>query len=137
MLARIAPPIKDKNHRGRQECLPAVARSAQAGRSHNRTKQHTRKSVYAVRKVTNAMDQTASHPPAAKEILTGLEVESLLHVSRTTLWKLREEGRLPYTKVGRKYLYLRSEVLAWLKDQRGGEVQLTMPLEFPIEGGRG
>jgi len=86
---------------------------------------------------SNAMDQTASHPPAAQEILTGLEIESLLHVSRTTLWKLREDGKLPYTKVGRKYLYFRSEVFAWLKDQRGGEVQLTMPLEFPIEGGRG
>jgi len=83
---------------------------------------------------------TAEHhpasPPPGKDILTGSEVESLLHISRTTLWKLRERDKLPYTQVGRKYLYIRSEVLAWLKDQRGKGSQLTIPLEFDLEGGK-
>lgn len=82
------------------------------------------------------MEHAAPPPPSGKDILTGPEVESLLHVSRTTLWKLRERGNLPYTKVGRKYLYLRAEVLAWLRDQRGRGAQLTIPLEFPVEAGK-
>jgi excisionase family DNA binding protein len=82
------------------------------------------------------MDHHSPAPSPGKDILTGPEVESLLHVSRTTLWKLREKDKLPYTKVGRKYLYIRAEVLAWLKDQRGRGSQLTIPLEFSIEGGK-
>lgn len=65
-----------------------------------------------------------------KEVLTGGELMALLNISRTTLWKLRKEENLPYTKVGKKYLYLRSEIIAWLKTQRGKKKrQLLIPLD--------
>ena len=63
-----------------------------------------------------------------KEILTGKEVQQLLDISRTTLWKLRKERGFPSTRVGRGYRYLRSEVMAWLKELRYHEGQL--PLQF-------
>ena len=73
---------------------------------------------------------------SSKEVITGKEVMSLLNISRTTLWKLRKEENLPYTKVGKKYLYLRSEILTWLKTQRGKKKkQLLIPLQVPLEKG--
>ncbi len=71
-----------------------------------------------------------------KEVLTGRELMALLNISRTTLWKLRKEENLPYAKVGKKYLYLRSEILSWLKTQRGKKKrQLLIPLHTPPNRG--
>ena len=53
-----------------------------------------------------------------KEILTEQELQELLGVSRTTLWKLRKNENLPYTKIGREYRYLKSEIIEWLKESR-------------------
>ena len=40
------------------------------------------------------------------KVLTELEVIMKYPISRTTLWKAREEGRLSYCRVGRKIVYL-------------------------------
>ncbi|MEW6419078.1 MAG: helix-turn-helix domain-containing protein [Nitrospirota bacterium] len=58
-----------------------------------------------------------------KEILTEQELQKLLGVSRTTLWKLRKNGHLPYTKIGREYRYLKSEIIEWLKESRFKQTQ--------------
>lgn len=57
------------------------------------------------------------------EVLTGRELQALLNISRTTLWKLRKERDLPYSRVGKKYLYLRSEIFEWLKTQRDDSIK--------------
>lgn len=58
-----------------------------------------------------------------KEILTEQELQELLGVSRTTLWKLRKTENLPYTKIGREYRYFRSEIMEWLKESRLKQTQ--------------
>ncbi len=62
-------------------------------------------------------------PHTSGEILTGKELQALLNISRTTLWKLRKEKNLPYSRVGKKYLYLRSEIFEWLKTQRDDSIE--------------
>lgn len=58
-----------------------------------------------------------------KEILTEQELQELLGVSRTTLWKLRKNENLPYTKIGREYRYFKSEIIEWLKGSRFKQTQ--------------
>lgn len=53
------------------------------------------------------------------ELLTELELQTLLGVSRTTIWRLRKEAGLPFGRVGRQYRYRKLEVLRWLQDARG------------------
>jgi excisionase family DNA binding protein len=62
------------------------------------------------------------------ELLTDEEVRSLLAVSRTTLWRLRKEEGFPFGRAGRKYLYRKSEVLQWIKDNRHRAVQIRLDL---------
>ena len=63
-----------------------------------------------------------------KDILTGKEVQDLLGISRTTLWKLRKKQGFPYSKVGREYRYLKSDVIAWLQDSKYRESQMILDL---------
>jgi len=65
------------------------------------------------------------------EILTDADVRVLLGVSRTTLWRLRQHGNLPFGRVGREYRYRKSEVLGWLKDHKNTSVQLPLQLKRP------
>ncbi len=57
------------------------------------------------------------------ELLTDADLQKLLGVSRTTLWRLRKEAGLPFGKVGREYRYRKSEVLEWVKDNRHRDLQ--------------
>jgi len=46
-----------------------------------------------------------------EELLKETEVLKLLRISRTTLWNLRREGKIPYYKIGGQYRYDKVEVL--------------------------
>lgn len=48
------------------------------------------------------------------EILDSHDMSDIFGVSRMTLKKWRERG-LPYIKIGIKYYFIESSVLAWLK----------------------
>jgi excisionase family DNA binding protein len=61
-------------------------------------------------------------------LLTDREVGALLGVSRTTLWRLRQKGGLPFGKVGREFRYRKSEILSWVKDGRIQGVQMPLQL---------
>lgn len=63
------------------------------------------------------------------ELLTEAELQVLLGVSRTTLWRLRKHAELPFGKVGREYRYRKSEVLEWIRNNHHREKQLR--LRFP------
>jgi prophage regulatory protein len=56
-----------------------------------------------------------------KELMTQLQVAKALSVSRTTLWKMRKEGRLPpQIRVSdRRVAFRRADVEAWI--ERAGE----------------
>lgn len=64
-------------------------------------------------------------------LLTDREVGELLGVSRTTLWRLRRKGGLPFGKVGREFRYRKSEVLTWVKEGRPVGIQLPLQLAMP------
>jgi excisionase family DNA binding protein len=66
---------------------------------------------------------------ATDELLTDADLQTLLHISRTTLWRLRKRDNLPYGKVGREYRYRKSEILEWIKDNRARDAQLQ--IRFP------
>jgi excisionase family DNA binding protein len=63
------------------------------------------------------------------ELLTEAELQSMLGISRTTLWRLRKSAGLPFGKVGREYRYRKSEILHWMKDNKYRSTQLTLDLE--------
>ncbi len=79
-------------------------------------------------KVRKPRRSDAAAGVSEKEILTGKDVQQFLGISRTTLWKLRKKQGFPYSKVGREYRYLKSEVIAWLHDSKYRESQTMLDL---------
>ena len=70
-----------------------------------------------------------------REILTTEEVCKLLRLSRQTVYKLVEHGKLPGTKVGQSYKFLRSELIEFLKGsgaQEMKELKLLGPNELEL-----
>ncbi|MGN8225530.1 helix-turn-helix domain-containing protein [Gracilimonas sp. BCB1] len=51
-----------------------------------------------------------------KDWLTTDEVMEMMNVSRRTVQNYRDEGKIPYTKEGRKILYPRKGIEEFLKD---------------------
>ncbi len=52
------------------------------------------------------------------EMLTAKEMRNLLHVNRSTIYRMAEAGRLPAVKVGKQWRFPSGEVEEWLKSQR-------------------
>jgi excisionase family DNA binding protein len=57
---------------------------------------------------------------SVQKFLTEADAEQVLEVSRTTLWRLRRSGELPFYKVGGQIRYATNDVNDWLASQRGG-----------------
>ena len=55
----------------------------------------------------------------ATEVLTIDELSVYLRISKSTLYKLVREGKIPSQKVGRHWRFLRSAIDAWLKEHGG------------------
>ena len=53
--------------------------------------------------------------PASDTVLTIAELSKYLKISRSTLYKLAQEGKLPAQKVGRHWRFHREAVDEWLK----------------------
>lgn len=70
--------------------------------------------------VRQVINQAKAEAEAAKEMatLTREEVTKLLNVTKPTLWRWEKEGYLIPKKVGKRVLYLRSEVEAMVR--KGG-----------------
>ncbi|MBU0639851.1 MAG: helix-turn-helix domain-containing protein [Planctomycetes bacterium] len=51
-------------------------------------------------------------------VLTIAELSKYLKISRSTLYKLAQEGKLPAQKVGRHWRFHREAVDAWLKNEK-------------------
>ena len=61
------------------------------------------------------------------EILTTEEACKLLRISRQTIYKLVDQGKLPGTKIGQSYKFLKSELIGFL---RGGGAQQIQELKL-------
>ena len=69
------------------------------------------------------------------EILTTEEASKLLRISRQTVYKLVDQGKLPGTKVGQSYKFLKSELIGFLKGggaQQIQELKLLGPNELEL-----
>jgi excisionase family DNA binding protein len=51
------------------------------------------------------------------DLLTTNEVQDLLHVDRTTIYRMVESGRLPAIRVGKQWRFSRPEIERWLRAQ--------------------
>lgn len=60
----------------------------------------------------------AKSPPDA--VLTITELSKYLKISRSTLYKLAQEGKLPAQKVGRHWRFHREAVDRWLQREPRG-----------------
>ena len=57
-----------------------------------------------------------------EEILTVEEVAEFLKVSRDTVYRLTQQGKIPATKVGNQWRFTKTRLLEWLNS--GGEAVL-------------
>lgn len=69
------------------------------------------------------------------EMLTTKELQSLLLVDRTTIYRMAESGRLPAIKVGNQWRFPRAQVETWLQRQAKPFVQLANGPEAGVENG--
>jgi len=62
------------------------------------------------------------------DLLTTYEVQTLLHVDRTTIYRMVESGRLPAIRVGKQWRFSRPEIERWLHEQAAsGNAALPIP----------
>lgn len=66
-------------------------------------------------------------------ILTDQELQTVLKVSRQTLWRLRKTSALPYFKVGGQYRYRSEDIDRWLAETRYRDLQLPLRLPYQEE----
>ena len=51
------------------------------------------------------------------DLLTTSEVQQILSVDRTTIYRMVESGRLPAIRVGKQWRFSRPEIERWLRGQ--------------------
>ena len=61
--------------------------------------------------------------PINAEILTIDELAAYLRISKSTLYKLVREGKIPSQKVGRHWRFKKTAIDRWLEDTESGEKQ--------------
>ncbi|OQA43441.1 MAG: Helix-turn-helix domain protein [Chloroflexi bacterium ADurb.Bin325] len=61
------------------------------------------------------------------ELLTTRQVQALLHVDRTTIYRMVESGELPALRVGKQWRFARGQVEAWLQARQAPGPQAAPP----------
>jgi len=67
---------------------------------------------------------------AVAELLTTRQVQELLQVDRTTIYRMAESGRLPAVRVGKQWRFPQGEIERWLQS-RGAGVSVAPVRETP------
>ena len=52
------------------------------------------------------------------EVMTLKETADFLKVSPLTIRKIMKEAKLPGHRMGRKWIFLRSEIIDWIKEKK-------------------
>jgi excisionase family DNA binding protein len=60
--------------------------------------------------------------PSKAEFLTTRQLQEILHVDRTTIYRMADDGRVPAVKVGNQWRFPRRQIEAWLKTESEGTV---------------
>lgn len=73
------------------------------------------------------------------DLLTTKQVQDLLRVDRTTIYRMVENGRLPAIRVGKQWRFARPEIERWLAASRVAPVEAphAQPAASPVEAGNG
>jgi excisionase family DNA binding protein len=59
------------------------------------------------------------------DFLTTKELQAILHVDRTTIYRMAENGRLPAVKVGGQWRFPRQQIDGWLRQGAAASAPLT------------
>jgi excisionase family DNA binding protein len=59
----------------------------------------------------------AGDPPSSKLLLTETEAAKALGICQRTLWTLRNEGKIPFVRIGKCVRYSIETLKAWIADQ--------------------
>lgn len=62
--------------------------------------------------------QDAELPVLAEPLLTADDAAELLRLRRSTVYELARNRRLPHVRVGRRILFVRSDLAAWIVASR-------------------
>ncbi|NOZ71847.1 MAG: helix-turn-helix domain-containing protein [Chloroflexi bacterium] len=66
------------------------------------------------------------------ELLTTRQLQEILQVDRTTIYRMADQGRIPAIKVGNQWRFPRLQIEAWLQSQ-----SINAPISpLPTEGGQ-
>lgn len=68
------------------------------------------------------------------KMLTSKEVQTLLHVDRSTIYRMAEAGKLPAVKVGKQWRFPGEQVQSWLSKQSGSEEAQGKPVSGELVG---
>jgi excisionase family DNA binding protein len=71
-----------------------------------------------------ATPRQSTHTPAPSkaEFLTTRQLQEILHVDRTTIYRMADDGRVPAVKVGNQCRFPRRQIEAWLKTENEATV---------------
>ena len=65
------------------------------------------------------------------ELLTAREVQQMLQVDRTTIYRMAESGQLPAMRVGKQWRFARADLDRWLRGQAGPAAAVPVPSVAP------
>lgn len=74
------------------------------------------------------------------QMLTAKEIQAILEIDRSTVYRMAEDGRLPAVKVGRQWRFPSEQINAWLAERQLSHTPQTPTLgkqsiaaQFPVE----
>ena len=67
------------------------------------------------------------------DLLTTKELQEILNIDRTTIYRMAESGRVPAVKVGNQWRFPKQQIEAWLQRQ----AVATLPIGEPLADGNG
>ncbi len=71
-----------------------------------------------------------------EDLLTTRELMGILHLDRTTIYRMLNDGRLPAVRVGGQWRFERSAIDAWLQGQEPSKAQTLEPADKTAEAQR-
>lgn len=83
--------------------------------------------MHYVEEFTNAVSLAVAGAQMT-DLLTTREVQNLLHVDRTTIYRMVEGGQLPAVRVGKQWRFARTDLDRWLRRQSAA---LAQPASAP------